>query len=279
MNNLKNYSVAAPLGLISMSCPTFAEEDAAAAMARALQDPLASIKMLATDNTIGFNSGEDEGETNFNFQLQPVYSIPRPDDAKVNLLARAVIPIIGVEPGTVEPPIGPDPIPDTDSHWGLGDTTLQLFISPRSEGKWKWGVGPQISVPTHTSDRTKGPGWGVGVAGILVGSFTEQISFAAIALHHVGEEDNFESTAIQPMLFYNFKSVPGMVVGYNNVITYNWEAESGDEWNVPLGLTLSRTWAMSGGGLDLGIGYYELIEHPDGAPDSQVKFSITWIFN
>ncbi|MEH6552320.1 MAG: transporter [Pseudomonadales bacterium] len=211
------------------------EDDAAAAMARALQDPLASIKMLATDNTIGFNSGDDEGETNYNFQIQPVYSIPRPALAKTNLIARAVIPIIGLEPGTVEPPIGPDPTPSSDSHWGLSDTTLQLYISPKSDNNWKWGLGPQISLPTHTSDRTKGPGWGLGVAGVLVGSFTEQISFAAIAMHHVGEEDNFETTAVQPMLFYNFKSVPGMALSYNNMISYNWQADSGNHWNVPWG--------------------------------------------
>ncbi|MEH6552485.1 MAG: hypothetical protein V7744_21120 [Pseudomonadales bacterium] len=253
-------------------------DDASAAMARALQDPLASIKMLATDNTIGFNAGDDEGETNYNFQIQPVYSIPRNAEAKTNLIARAVVPIIGLEPGVVQPPIVPEPVPDSGSHWGLGDTTLQLFVSPKSEGNWKWGVGPQVSLATHTSDRTAGPGWGLGVAGVLVGSFTEQISFAAIALHHVGEDD-FETTAVQPMLYYNFKSVPGMALSYNNMISYNWQADSGNQWNVPLGLTLSRTWALSGGGLDLGLGYYKLIEHPEGAPDAQIKFAISWVFN
>ncbi|MEM8768916.1 MAG: hypothetical protein AAGE43_15830 [Pseudomonadota bacterium] len=44
---------------------------AAEAMARALQDPLANIRMLATDNTISFNSGLDDGSTNYKFQLQP----------------------------------------------------------------------------------------------------------------------------------------------------------------------------------------------------------------
>ena len=145
---------------------------AAEAMARALQDPLANLRMIATDNTIGFNAGEDDGETNYNFQLQPVYALDRPDDATTNMIARAVVPIIGIEPGAQQPPIIPDPVEDTGSQWGLGDTNLQFFISPKSDSAWKWGAGPQLSVPTHTNDRLEGPGWGLGLAGILVGNFT-----------------------------------------------------------------------------------------------------------
>ena len=82
------------------------------------------------------------------------------------------------------------------------------------------------------------------------------------------------------MLYYNFDAVPGMALSYNNTITYNWEADSGDKWTVPLGLTLSRTWVLSGGtGFDLGVGYYFLVESPEAAPDSQLKFSLTWVFN
>lgn len=254
------------------------DEDPAAAMARALQDPLASVKMLATDNTIAFNSGLEESDVNYNFQFQPVYSIPTSEESRFNYVARAVIPIVGLEPAVVEPPLGPAPTPRDSSTWGLSDTTLQFFISPKSKGAWKWGIGPQVSLRTHTNERAAGPGWGAGVAGILVGG-VGPVSIATIALYHAGTEDDFESFAVQPMLFYNFESVPGLVVGYNNMITYNVKARSGNKWNVPLGVTISRTFAFeSGDGLDLGIGYYYVVERPNAAPDSQIKFAITWIF-
>ena len=268
------------LGISIYVFPSYADtqdEDAAAAMARALQDPLANIRMLATDNSINFNAGEDDGETNFNFQLQPVYSIDRPDDARVNLLARAVIPILGIEPGVVQPPVVPEPTPGEGNQWGLGDTNLQLFVSPKSESSWKWGLGPQVSIPTHTSDRQKGPGWGIGLAGVVTGNITEQLSFSAIAVHHVGEDD-FETSGIQPMLFYNFESVPGLALNYNNMISYNWNATYGNEWNVPVGAALNRTFILANGdALDFGLGFYKMIEHAEGAPDSQIKFAITWI--
>ena len=77
-----------------------------------------------------------------------------------------------------------------------------------------------MSVPTHTNDRLKGPEWGVGLAGILVGNLTPKLSFAGIAVHHVGEND-YEITGTHLMLYYNFESVPGMTLSYNNMITYN----------------------------------------------------------
>ncbi len=253
------------------------DEDAAAAMARALQDPLASIKMLATDNTISFDAGEDEDDTVYNFQLQPVYSIAT---EKINYIPRAVIPIIGIEPGSVKPPLGPNPVPDEDSKWGLSDTIVQLFMSPVSDSDFKWGIGPQVSLETRTSDRVAGPGWGVGLAGIVVGSLSDNWSYAGIIMHHWGEEDDFESTTIQPMLYYNFDSVPGLALSYNNSMIYNHEAKSGDKWTVPLGVTLSRTWALKGGnGFDFGVGYYYLVESPEGAADNQLKLAFTWIFN
>ncbi len=276
MHLLRVLAVIASAALVA-SVKANAEEDAAAAMAKALQDPLASIKMLATDNTIAFDSGEDDGDTNYNFQLQPVYSI---SSERLNYIPRAVIPIIGLEPGAVEPPLGPNPAPDVDSTWGISDTIVQMFISPKTDASVKWGIGPQVALKTRTSDRVAGPGWGAGLAGVVVGNIGTNWSYAGIMMHLWGDEDDFNQTSVQPMLYYNFDAVPGMALSYNNTITYNWEADSGDKWTVPLGLTLSRTWVLSGGtGFDLGVGYYFLVESPEAAPDSQLKFSLTWVFN
>ena len=62
------------------------------------------------------------------------------------------------------------------------------------------------------------------------------------------------------------------------MISYDWKGANGNKWNVPLGATIGRTFVLGNGhGIDLGLGYYKLIEHPDGAPDSQIKIAITWI--
>ena len=133
--------------------PAFA--DSAAEMARKLQNPLANIRALMTDNAIGFDSGTTE-DTSFVFQLQPVYAIDMPDKG-FTFIPRAVIPILGLEPGTDIPPVG-QPTPGTGSTWGLGDSVVQTFFAPHTESKWKWGAGPQVSIPTATDSALEGPG-------------------------------------------------------------------------------------------------------------------------
>jgi len=76
----------------------------AAEMARKLQKPLGNIKAIMTNNAIGFNTGDDNG-TSYGFQIQPVYAIDFPDWG-FTFLPRAIIPILGLEPGTDDcPPI------------------------------------------------------------------------------------------------------------------------------------------------------------------------------
>ena len=128
----------------SPSAPLLAQElSPEEEAARKAADPLGDVKALMTDNTIAFGAGEGEDDTTFGFQLQPVYAIPT---EKLNMILRAVVPIIGVEPGVVVPPIGGEPRPEDDSKWGLSDTMVQYFFSPKSDGSIKWGIGPQVSI-------------------------------------------------------------------------------------------------------------------------------------
>jgi hypothetical protein len=78
---------------------------------------------------------------------------------------------------------------------------------------------------------------------------------------------------------YNFESKPGMYLGYNNAMTFNWEASSGNKVTVPLGLTFGKTMPLSGGaGLDLSVGAYHLTERPADASRWQLKFGISYFF-
>jgi len=251
------------------------DEDALAEMARKAQDPLGNVKALMTDNTIAFDGGHDD-DTSFGFQFQPVYAIDNPSNW--NMIARAVIPVIGVEPGVVIPPLGPEPRPDDGNNWGIGDTTVQYFFSPKSDSTWKWGVGPQVSLKTHSSSQQAGPGWGAGLAGVVFGGVGNW-ALGSIVMQHWGEDD-FELATVQLIAMYNFASKPGTYLGYNNAITYNWQADSGNRTTIPLGATYGRTLLLgSGNGLDLNIGGYYLVERMQDAPRWQLKFGISYYFN
>ena len=251
------------------------DEDALAEFARKAQDPLGDVKALMTDNTIAFDGGPNE-DTSYSFQLQPVYSLDT--TGKWNMILRGIVPVVGIEPGVVAPPIGPEPRPPTGSTWGISDAMVQMFFSPKSDSAWKWGIGPQISLDTATSDRVAGPGWGYGVAGVIFGG-VGNFAIGAIGMYHWGER-GFAVGTIQPILMYNFPSAPGLYLGYNNAITYNPKASSGNKWQVPLGLTFGRTFLLgSGDGLDLSLGAYDLAKGPDGGHDAQLKFGISYFFN
>jgi hypothetical protein len=245
-------------------------------MARKAQDPLGDVKALMTDNTIGIDTGPQK-DTAYGFQLQPVYSIA--NDTAFNMTARAMIPVVGVEPGAGIPRLGPDPRPVQGDKWGISDIILQYFFSPRTDGSVKWGIGPQVSLETRTSDRQAGPGWGAGIAGVIFGG-AGNWALGAVANQHWGEEQDFNMASVQPIVLYNFESLPGAYLGYNNSITYNWKADSGNKLTLPFGVTVGRTLLLGNGdGLDLSIGAYDLVERPEDGPEWQFKFGISYFFN
>ena len=278
----RSVSMGAALFLagLLLAMPGGAQSDGAEEMARKLQNPLANIRAFMTDNAIGFDTGDDDG-TSYGFQLQPVYAIDF-EDAGFTFIPRAVIPVLGLEPGTDIPLIGIDGAATPSgggSVWGLGDSMLQFFFAPHSESDWKWGIGPQFSLATHTQDELQGADWGAGVAGVVTGAITEDLTFAGLVGNHWSYDGSFDTLTLQPMLYYNLPGVPGAAVSYNAVISADWNAPSDDRWTVPLGLSLSKTFDMGGGhGLDLSGGPYYNVVRPDGAARWQLRFGVTWIF-
>ena len=80
--------------------------DNATEMAKKLQDPLANISAVMTDNDILFKTGDDE--TSYSFQFQPVQAWSF-DEQGFNFIARGVIPILSLAPESQTPAIG-DPV-------------------------------------------------------------------------------------------------------------------------------------------------------------------------
>ena len=250
-------------------------QDAAAEMARKLQDPLANMTALMTDNDVSWGTGNDEAS--YGFQLQPVKAFSL-DDINMNFIARAVIPIVGAASESQRPLFG-EPVDKSGSHiWGLSDTSTQFFFSPKSDSPWKWGVGPMFSLKTRTDERLAGPGWGAGAVGVLTGSISENTSASFIGGQLWGDEGGFSTSFLQPMVFYNVPGAPGWAIGFNNTIAYDWKASSGNEWTVPLGFTVGKTFDLGGGhGLDINGGPYWNVVKPEGAADFVFKFGVTWL--
>ncbi len=249
--------------------------DASCVAARKAANPLADIKAIITDNTVSYQTGTNS-EDSYNFQLQPVYALPISSNA--NLVIRGIVPFLGVQPGAALPPGIPGPSPNSGLVEGLGDTTVQLFYAPTpGENGLALGFGGQVSLPTRSNSSLAGAGWGAGPAFVLFGQ-TGNLSWGGVLGHMWGEE-KFSTSVLQPIITYGLGK--GWYVGYNNVISYNWNAPSSSEaLQVPIGLYGGRTIALNdeGSAVDLNIGYYGIRRTPAGGPDSQFKFGISYFF-
>lgn len=268
MASLKCLSKVGILGVLIIQNTAWA--DSASEMARKLQDPLADIAAVMTDNNFFFSSNTKN--PSISFQIQPVKAFDLPNN-NVTLIARGLFPILGFAPMLERPNLSSS-IPAGNSRlWGLGDIIGQFFFSPKTSSKWKWGVGPQVALKSRTKPELAGAGWGSGVAAVLAGSFGANISSAFIINHMWGNKGTFSTSSVQPMIFYNIPSNPGMALGYNAPINYDWKNTAGSKWTIPIGASISKTFDLGNNyGLDTSLGAYSNIVKPTGAANWQINF-------
>lgn len=266
--------------IVMMTASVFAQPgqpgQSADQLARLLQNPLANIAAIMTDNDVLFGTGTNK-KTAYSFQLQPVYAFDFPNKG-FTVIPRAVIPVISAVPDSDLSKLGSVDSTGSGRVFGVGDIVTQLFITPHTKSAWKWGIGPQLSWKARTDNKLGGPGWGAGVVGIVTGNITEQLSFAGIVGNLWSYNNDFSTTSLQPMLFYNFKSMPGVYGGYNANITADWKAKSHDRWTVPVGAVVGKTFNLGQGyGLDLHAGPYWNVVRPDGAASWSIKLGVSLI--
>jgi hypothetical protein len=239
--------------------------DDAAALAKTIQNPIASVITLPLQ--FNWNTGAGPYDrTFFNLNVQPVVPFK---GKKWNVVARAILPVISAPQG------------ETDSTFGLGDSTLSLFWTPAKSGKLIWGVGPAFGLPTATNPEILGSGkFGLGpsvVALVQPGKWT--IGGVVNNIWSVAGDDEREDTNVLTFQYFiNYNLGSGWAVGMVPIITANWEADSDNTWTIPWGLQVSKVTKFGSQPVNLLLGYYTNSEHPDGGPDAQVRFQLNFIF-
>ncbi len=56
----------------------------------------------------------------------------------------------------------------TGRTFGLGDTSISTWFSPKDSGKFTWGVGPVVLIPTSTDDALGIVEWGDGLSAVAL---------------------------------------------------------------------------------------------------------------
>jgi hypothetical protein len=234
-------------------------------LAKQTQNPVADL--VAIPFQANFNGGGDlEARTFFNLNVQPV--IPFSVSENWKLIARTIIPFDTI------------PGPGGTRHTGFGDIQEQLFFTPAKAGKLIWGFGPVLSLPTATALPVETGSWAVGPGLVLVkntgpfvlgGLFSQYWNFA-----DAGGDPKTNLFVMQPFVNFNFGK--GWALAFAPLITANWDAESGNEWTLPLGIGITRTTVFNRRPMSLGVQYYYNVERPDGSGANQLRFVISLLY-
>jgi hypothetical protein len=135
----------------------------------------------------------------------------------------------------------------------------------RSAMRRQWLFGPELALGRMTS-------WGLygmrakHLTNIWSGSNPQDVEF-----------DTNETTL---KLFFAYSLGNGWLIEANPTILYDWEAVSGNEWTVPVGAGLSRTFMLGNVPVKLGVEIQNNIVSPDRfGPEWLVNLNLTPVFS
>ena len=239
-------------------------ENATAELARAAQNPIASMISLPFQNNTDFNFGPKDKTLN-TMNIQPVIPFSLNDDW--NVITRTIIPVVSQ----------PEIIPGQDRETGLGDITFTAFFSPKDSGRWIWGVGPVVLLPTNTDDRLGADEWGAGVSAVVLtirGPWVVGSLFSNV--WDIDGDIDIDVFTWQPFINYNMDR--GWYLTSSPLITANWEASSGEKWTVPLGGGIGKIFRIGKQPMNAQFQAFYNVEKPDIVGDWIVRMQLQFMF-
>jgi len=241
-------------------------EDPEEEMARAVQNPIASLISFPFQNNTNFRFGPQEKTQNI-LNIQPVWPFELTD--KWNLITRTILPVISQ----------PETAPGTERTFGIGDTTFTAFFSPKDSGKLIWGVGPALVLPTATDDRLGFDKWAAGPSFValtmpgrwVIGSLFNNVwSFGGS-----GDADiNFFTW----QYFINYNLDHGWYLTSAPIITANWKASSSNKWTIPFGGGVGKVFRIGKQPINASVQAYYNARQPDFGADWQLRLMLQFMF-
>lgn len=210
-----------------------------------LSNPISNVWAHFTEFDLQFSDGDlnkDDPEVSGGITYQPILPVPLTEKWKV--IIRPTVPL------RLGQPIPQGAIDSFDDKYGLGDSFLPFLLAPDT-GNWLLGLGPTFLLPTSTKDSLGSQQWGSGPAGLLgyknkdfVAGIFPQYFFG---IGSRGDRGGKSKLSQMTMLYFAFLNLPhAWQVGFAPSISYNDKASSGNRWNVPVGLMVTKTIAMGG---------------------------------
>jgi len=236
-------------------------------LAKAAQNPVADMISLPLQNNTNFNFGPEKKTQNI-LNIQPVWPFSLTEEW--NLITRTIVPVIS-QPGLS---------PGDDRENGLGDTTFTAFLSPAKSGKWIWGAGPVLLLPTATDDKLGADKWGAGPSAVALTSDGPWL-YGALVSHlwsvaGGNDRDDVNQSLVQPFVNYNLPD--GWYLVSSPIITANWEVDSGGTWTVPVGGGFGKIFRVGRQPVNAQIQAFYNVETPDYGADWTLRMQLQLLF-
>ena len=253
--------------LCALFLPSIAQAQDTEALAKKVQNPVASLISVPFQNNFNFGVGPDN-DLQYNLNIQPVLPIKLDDDW--NLISRTVLPLI-------YQPVLAAGVGDV---FGLGDIQEQLYLSPGKASSFIWGAGPVFQFPSATNVALGTGKWAAGPGGVaLVVKGPWVVGALANNIWSIGEDNgrtDVDLLTIQPFINYNFPG--GWYLTSSPIITANWVADSDNRWTVPIGGGVGKIFRIGAQPMNAQLAAYDNVVTPDGGPDWQIRFQIQFLF-
>ena len=261
------------LGVIATPHPAARAQQSAEDLARAAQNPLASMVSLPLQWNANLDAGPKQ-QTQHVLNIQPVY--PFRLNADWNVITRTIVPVIR------QPDFGS---PD-GAHSGLGDIQLSAYLSPSRPGAsgWIWGAGAVAQLPTASADALGQGKWGLGPTAVALRLQPGSPWVYGALFNNIwsvagdSARPSVNRMTLQPFVNYNFPAYPGRYLSFSPVITADWKATSDNVWTVPLGLGIGQIFRIGAQPVNAQFAAYRNVVRPDDAPSWNVRLQLQFMF-
>ena len=263
-------AVLVPVLAATFASSAGAQQQDAASLAQAAQNPISSLVSVPLQSNTNFDVGPLH-KTQEILNIQPV--VPVDLGADWNLITRTVVPLVSQPASNAgEARTG-----------GLGDIQFSALLSPKqADGGWVWGAGLIAQLDTATNARLGQGAWGLGPTAVVLNLGRTWVYGALVnnvwSVSRDAGRPAVNQMTVQPFVNYNFPDAPGRYLSFAPLVTANWQADSGQRWTVPLGLGIGQITRLGNQPVNVQAAGYYNVERPDGAARWQVRLQVQFMF-
>ena len=256
----------------------------------AVSNPMGHFKNAYFENGTQFGIGPSDTIANI-LNFKPTWPATL---GNWNIVNRLIVPVIWLEGQDIRVP--PDVLEQAklrgievgaggelslggDDAFGMGDTTAQMFLARRRPGKLIWGIGPTLTMPTHTDPHLGTDNWSAGVGGMLLTAPGQWVFAGSVQnIWSFAGSDDREVNRFWFEYVLNYRLGNGWFLASSPTITANWEASSDDRWTVPLGGGIGRVIKSRDYPTTIKLEGFWNAEKPQFAADWSVQVALNFVF-